>query len=312
MKYSHFETLALVLGALAISASVFMAPTAAPQAAEVTAQLLLIVVLGGALHWGRNGGFLAAVIAIAIYVAMRIPLLQAQGLSGDLLTMLGTRTVMYGLVGVIGGEVASRIKYVFAKIENDSLVDSLTGVYSQRYAAESILSGLGQWERYRTNFSLVIFVIDDSLYSGFKSARYRQLMKQVAGHLRNDVRMVDDLAFAAPATFLVLLPGTPEGGASVVSERLGNGVSDLLGAKRESLPATVMSAETSAAAMRALAQSLIPQDEGAYLHVIEDLQTRPVHRRASDDEGRPVAEDRRDAGAGVPAAMADAAQEPSE
>ena len=281
MKYSHFETLALVLGALAIAASVFVTPAAAPQAAEVAAQLLLILVLAAALHWGRNGGFFAAVIAIAIYVAMRLPLLESQGLSRDLITMLGTRAVTYALVGVIGGEVASRIKYVFAKMESNALVDNLTGVYSPRFAAESILSGVGQWERYKTDFSLVRIAVHESLYAGFKAARYRQLMKQVAGHVRNDIRMVDDLAFSAPSTFLVLLPRTPEGGARIVSERLGKGICDLLGAKAESLDMTVMTAETGAAAMRTLAESLHPHSTEGAPRAIEDRSPAGVERRGA-------------------------------
>lgn len=258
MKYSHFETLAFVLGALAIVASVFISPGVTPQAAEVAAQLLLIVVLAGALHWGRNGGFLAALLAIGLYVVMRFPLLQSQGLSAELTTMLGTRAITYAVVGVIGGEFAARIKYVFAKLESDSLIDRITGVYSPRYAAESILSGVGQWERYQTEFSVVKMVLDQSVYASFKQPRYRQVMKQVAGHMRNDIRMVDDLAFAAPGTFLVLLPRTPLGGAGVVAERLSKGVSSLLDTKPETLTVTMLSASGSAAELRGLAESLHP------------------------------------------------------
>lgn len=265
MKYSHFETLALVLGSLAVVASVFMAPTATPQAAEVAAQLLLIVVLFGALHWGRNGGFLAALLAISLYVVMRFPLLQAEGLSRDMLTMLASRAVMYTLVGIVGGELASRIKYLFARMESDALIDGVTGVYSPRFAAESILSGVGQWERYATDFSLVRIVLEPTLYAALKPARYRQVMRQVTGHVRNDIRMVDDLAFAAPATLLVLLPRTPGAGANVVADRLVTGVSDVLGTQPEALVMSVLSADADADALRALAASLHPapaSDEG--------------------------------------------------
>lgn len=302
MKYSHFETLALILGALAVVASVFMAPTATPQAAEVAAQLLLIVVLFGALHWGRNGGFLAALLAISLYVVMRLPLLQAEGLSGDMLTMLASRAVMYTLVGIVGGELASRIKYLFARMESDALVDSITGVYSPRFAAESIMSGVGQWERYSTDFSLVRIVLEPTLYAAFKPARYRQVMRQVTGHVRNDIRMVDDLAFAAPATLIVLLPRTPGAGASVVADRLLTGVSDLLGTHREALVVSVLSANTDADALRKLAESLHPAPANLEGQV-------PDRRRAADLEDRRGATVHSEAGGSV-VAFAEEPQEP--
>lgn len=261
MKYSRFELLALVLGSLAIVASIFIAPAATPQSAEVAAQLLLIVVLAAALHWGRNGGFLAALVAICLYMAMRYPLLQSQGLSSDLLTMLGTRAGAYALVGIVGGEAASRVKYVFARMESDALVDAITGVYSARYAADSILSGVGQWDRYSTEYSLVRIVLDDGTYADLRPSRYRQVMRQVASHVRSDIRMVDDLAFASPATFLVLLPKTTDAGASVVAARLEKGVVGLLGAQPEALAMTVLSAGRDTAELLELARSLQPRTD---------------------------------------------------
>ncbi|MHB1324390.1 MAG: hypothetical protein ACYCXZ_08695 [Coriobacteriia bacterium] len=265
MKYSHFEILAFVFGALAIVTSVFVSPGVSPPAAEVVAQMLLIVVLGGALHWGRNGGFIAALLAIAVYVVMRLPLLESQGLSADLITMLASRSLTYAVVGVIGGELAARMKYLFARLENDSLVDGVTGVYSPRFAAEAILSGVGQWERYQTEFSVVRMAVDAGFYSAFKQGRYRQVMKQVAGQIRNDIRMVDDLAFAAPGTFLVLLPRTPLSGAGVVSDRLAAGVGSLLGLQPDALSVSILAASHSSTDLRALAESLHPSAEAKHL-----------------------------------------------
>lgn len=258
MKYSHFEVLALVLGAGAIVASIFITPGTTPQSAEVTAQLLLIIVLGGALHWGRNGGFLAALVAIAVYVAMRVPLLQSQGLSTAVVTLLVTRAATYALVGIVGGEIAGRIKYLFAKLSSDTLVDPHTGVYSARYAAEAIASGLGQWQRYQTQYSLVVITLAPAVYAALKTARSRQLLRQVAGHLRNDIRMVDDLAAGETGTFFALLPRTDAAGATVVAERLSRGLCELLGARDDAVGTRVLSAATDAPALRKLVETLNP------------------------------------------------------
>lgn len=279
MKYTHFETLSLVLGSLAIVGSVFIAPSASSHATEVAAQLLIIVVFGSALHWGRNGGFLAALLALMLYVAMLFPLLRLQGLSSEVLTMLVSRSITYALVGIVGGEVASRIKYVFARLENDSLIDPVTGVYSPRYASESILSGLGQWERYHSEFSVIELSAPAEPYSRLKPSQHRQLMKQVASHLRSDIRMVDDLAFRSPATFIVLLPGTPEAGARVVAERLAPAFSSILGLNAEGFDVAVLSASTDSAGLHQLATSLVPE-EPEHVHEPSTIKER---RRATDE-----------------------------
>lgn len=284
MKYSHFEALALVLGTGAIIASIFIAPGAAPQAAEVTAQLLLIVVLAAALHWGRNGGFLATLLAMAVYVAMRVPLLQSQGLSSEVLTLLVTRAFTYALVGVVGGELSARVKYLFARFENDSLIDAHTGVYSARYAADAILSGVGQWERYQTEFSVVTIEVADCIYAPLKAKRARQLMRQVAGYLRNDIRMVDDLAAGQTGTFYVLLPRTDSTGANVVAERLIVGVRNLLDARDDAVSAATLTASSDARQLKQLADALNPAAA-----TIEPPDAPAQRRRSTDVTQEPVA-----------------------
>ncbi|MDO8848444.1 MAG: hypothetical protein Q7W51_08680 [Coriobacteriia bacterium] len=284
MKYSHFEALALVLGTGAIIASIFIAPTVAPQAAEITAQLLLILVLAGALHWGRNGGFLATLVAIAVYVAMRVPLLQDQGLSNDVLTLLATRSVTYAIVGVVGGELSARIKYLFARLENDSLIDPQTGVYSARYAADAIISGVGQWERYKTEYSVVTINLAQGVFAALKAKDVRHLMRQVAGYVRNDIRMVDDLAAGATGTFYVLLPRTDGVGAVVVAERLASGVRGLFDARDEPVTVTMLSASSGAPELKKLADALNPAAAE-----ITPLDVTGDRRRQTDPSQDPVA-----------------------
>lgn len=275
MKYSHFEALALVLGTGAIIASVFVSPGSAPQAAEVTAQLLLIVVLAAALHWGRNGGFLATLLAMAVYVAMRVPLLQSQGLSTEVLTLLVTRAFTYSIVGVVGGELSARIKYIFARFENDALIDSQTGVYSARFAADAINSGVGQWERYQTEYSVVTISVAQCVYAALNAKRARQLMRQVAAHIRNDIRMVDDLAAGSTGTFHVLLPRTDATGAHVVAERLTIAVRDLLDARDDAVSASVLSAAADAAQLKKLADALNPAAAGIAPPAAPEDRRRP-------------------------------------
>lgn len=107
MKYSRFEMLAFVLGTAAIVGSAFVPATAQVIPAEFAAQLLMIIILAGALHWGRNGGFITALIAIAIYVGMRYEVLVTEGLSVDVITMIVSRAIAYTVIGLAGAEGAA-------------------------------------------------------------------------------------------------------------------------------------------------------------------------------------------------------------
>jgi hypothetical protein len=261
LKYSVFETIVLVFGALAIVSSLFLGPATAPQTAEVVAQLMIIVVLAGALHFGRNGGFIAAVAATAVYVALRLPLLNAEGFAGDALTLIGIRVITYALVGVVGGEFAGRFKYILARLEHQTLSDRTTGAYSACYAGQSIDTGLAAWKRYETPYSLVAIKITPTLYEGLRAARYRTVMRQVAGALRNDIRMVDDLAFRPKGTFMALLPNTEAEGAAVVAARLTRVASDVLGANESAISAEVLSCSRDAERLAGLARELNPNPD---------------------------------------------------
>lgn len=256
MKYLRFEVPALALGSAIIVASIFMAPSVSFQPTEVAGQLLLILVLGGALHWGRNGGFLAALVAIAVYVVMRFPYLESQGLSDDVLTMLGTRSLMYAVIGVVGGELASRIKYLFTRFQNDTLVDHTTGVYSARYAADAIMSGVGQWARYQKEYSVVRIAVASRVFAETQPMRTRQLLKEIANSLRSGIRLVDDLACESPGIFLAMLPETDAAGATMVSRRLTAGVAQLDGVPADAIDTTVLSASSDTQALKNFAEVL--------------------------------------------------------
>lgn len=259
MKYPWFEGIVLALGSVAVVGSMLVGTGAAPQSAEVVAQLLIILVLAGALHWGRNGGFIAALIATAIYVALRMPLLNAAGLTTDALILIAIRVLTYAVVGIAGGEVAGRVKYLLARLQDTAMIDGCTGAYSACHASKTITSGLGAWERYQTPFSVIVLRIRPTVWKSLRPARVRAMMRQVASVLRNDVRMVDDIAFRADGEFLALLPSTDLAGARIASDRLADLVRETLGTNDSEVTAEVLSCTKDAVRLAALARELAPE-----------------------------------------------------
>ncbi|PKQ38785.1 MAG: hypothetical protein CVT59_01510 [Actinobacteria bacterium HGW-Actinobacteria-1] len=274
MKYSRFELLMISLGVIVVVGSVILGPgTATVSWQEVIAQVLILGVLAAALHWGRDGGSVAAFAAILVYVIMRIPLLSTLGPSQNLIIMIVTRALTYALVGIIGGEFFGRIKYVFARIDGNSMLDELTQVYNRTYCSQSLKSGLGQFQRYQTPFSIAILSLAPGLLSDLRPSRQRLLLRSVATHIRNDVRLVDDVGYLGDGRFIIMLPQTPKTGAEIASDRIRRSVRDLVGAKDDSVTSTPLGCPGDSAAICDLARSLDPEPESRVEDVCGPTET---------------------------------------
>lgn len=263
MKYSRFEWLTLAVGGSAIAGTILASLQARPMIEEIIGQLLLLVVLVGAVHWGRNGGFLTAVGAIVIYIAMRGPLLVGEGITSDLLELIGVRMAAYGVVGIIGGEVCGRIKYLLARMESGANIDEETSLYNEAYIARLVRNNLGQHMRYKQPFSVVLLTLAPALTSELKPSRRRSLLRAVGNHVRNDVRLVDDVGRLGDGSFIMVLPQTPKSGASIAGGRVRESVRELLGARDESVSVRILAAPEDMSELTAFCDAAATVDESA-------------------------------------------------
>lgn len=254
VDYGRFERLVLGLGAVVIVASIYLAgPPFLSQ--EIAAQLLIIAVLLGAVHWGRNGGFAIAVAATLVYVLIRIPLLLAYGLTEATVTMIATRMLTYCIVGVLGGEACGRLKYLFANIEANAVIDDVTTVYNARYIGQAVRNDVERFQRYQALTSVVLIKLSPDLLGRSRSADAK-LLHRVAAHIRGDVRVIDDVGHIRPGEFCLLLGQTPRTGAEVTADRVRRGVRDLIGAPDAAVGANVLALPEDLDALMALATEL--------------------------------------------------------
>ncbi len=260
MEYRRFErlivggTAALVLISLAASAA-----TGPLGIAEVVGQLALVAVMFAAVHWGRRAGTFAALAACLLYLALRLPMLSA-GLSPQAFLLILSRFAGYCLVGIVGGEIFARVKYLFAGSNGNNVIDDWSRVYNQAYAAKAITQAIGRHERYGEPFSLVTLTLDATLTGTQRPQKLRGLIRTVASFIRDDIRMVDDVARLDDGRFAVLLPHTPGSAAPIVADRLASGVAKTLGVKTDLVKAAAMGADGDAAALKAFAASLHSDD----------------------------------------------------
>ncbi len=262
MRYARFQALAMVLGTIAVVATLAVNPVAQPQPAEIAAQLLIVVVLGAAVYAGRHGGFIGALVATFVYVIMRLPLLSQMGLSADIAVMLAVRITTFAVVGVIGGEISSRIKYVFVRMEDSSFIDHDTGVYNARYAGTAIGGGVALYRRYGVPYSVALITCVPATFQDSSPRRTASRLHAIASHVRNDIRVVDDLAHLGDGRFAVLLPHTDHDGGTVCASRLVTGLLDKLSSAPGSVTARVLTANEDDAELCVLANRLAPHASG--------------------------------------------------
>ena len=264
MKYSSFERLVIGLGAITIlgTIAVSLAGNGWPGWADFLAQILLLPVLIAAVHWGRKMGLVAAVVASTIVVILELPVLAstAEIGSGDV-GMIAFSIAAFGLVGIVGGDLCGRVKYVIARYDESSTIDEWSRVYNQRRAAELLENARGRYARYGEPFSAIIITQSTALLSDLRPSRQRAMVRAVASYLRGDVRMVDEVARLDDGRFLVLLPHTPRAGGLVVAERLAEGVRRTLDESEESVSARCFSPDEDDAELGSLVANIAPRSE---------------------------------------------------
>lgn len=221
MKYSRFELLVLFFGGGAIIGTAATTASRNSDWVEVAGQLLLLVVLFGALQWGRKGGYIAGIGATLIYFVMRVPTFATAGpFSPTLIQLTLTRAVVYGALGIVGGEIATRIKYFFVKLEDRDHIDEVTHLYNEAYIRELIRSYVGRYDRYQAVFSLVMIRIDEDRLPPLSKTPGRRLLRETGRAILGDIRLVDEMGRFDGPTFCVLLPNTPLEGARCAAARL--------------------------------------------------------------------------------------------
>ena len=118
------------------------------------------------------------------------------------------------------GQVQKKTKI----LEQEILLDSLTGIYNRRAYELRIREELSRYQRYNQPFSLVLFDIDH-----FKKVNDRyghqagdKCLREITGRIRPSLRECDFLARYGGEEFVMILPGTSEDDAFKAAEKVRN------------------------------------------------------------------------------------------
>ncbi len=265
MDYERFERLVLGVGVAAVLALVAASVYQNASASHIVSELMLWPVLALALHFGRRVGFISAVAAAAISVILMIPVMASpEGLSPDALAFLAGCIFGYGVLGILGGELACRLRYVYARLEESDSVDPWSHAYSQRFAATELKRHLTEYARSREEFSVLLVKLAPSVSAEQNPAQQRSTARSMTNHFRGDLRMVDQVAHLDDGRFLLLLSQTSAHGVAAVASRVCRSLLQLLSLEEDALSTQCLSSDVDNSALSSLAKELSAhKDRGA-------------------------------------------------
>jgi GGDEF domain-containing protein len=215
LKYSRFEILAMVVGALAVVATILATATDTNRAADIVGQAMIVVVLFGGLHYGRKGALISFFAATGFYAIFAFGFSSGNIGVGTEVQVFVLRTVVFGIIALVAGELNVRLKYLFIKLEHHDYVDDLTSLYNAKYLSKLIEKYISEFDRYGSKFSLTSFTVNDSLLSPMKKKARIKLVKDLG-----NIRGADEAARLEGTTFTVLYPNTNYDGATCASLRV--------------------------------------------------------------------------------------------
>jgi GGDEF domain-containing protein len=217
MKYRKLELLFLAIGLVGIFISILISLVNKAQISELLGQALFVPVLFLALHYGRQYSYVGAVIAALIYLIANAQDFNGLNLSSEAGQLVIMRAGLFGLIGILGGELAVRAKYVLAKMTSEGLVDDKTNVFSQSYIEGLIARMLHEYDRYKRPFSVLFIGLDWS--EPLSQADKERLIPRMANIFRGNVRLVDEVGYWG-GRFCLVLPHTGGEAARAIFERL--------------------------------------------------------------------------------------------
>jgi hypothetical protein len=200
---------------------------------------------------------------------LRLPqLMQDTPETVDLLGV-GVRVLSFGLLGIVCGELFSRLKYNLARVDGGPALDEWSRVYNQHYLHYTLAQARSRHSRYRESLSVVVVVVSAPVLADLRPQQQRLLVRGVAEQIRSNVRMVDEVCRLDDGRFVIVLPHTGRAGGVTVRDRLTAVVRDALGARPEAVAARLLSLPEDAEALDAFVDSIAPLEpdyasSGAY------------------------------------------------
>jgi two-component system, cell cycle response regulator len=111
---------------------------------------------------------------------------------------------------------------LYLEQEKKAMIDYLTGLYNKRYYEDTMDREINQARRYKRNFSIILFDIDNFklINDNFGHSMGDEVLKILSDLLKVNVRKEDTLCRVGGEEFIIVLPDTASEGARNVAEKI--------------------------------------------------------------------------------------------
>ena len=220
VNYQTTRGILLVVGLalLALVAGVMFARSVDPT--EVVATLMFLPVFLSFLYWGIRGGVVMAVIASGVYVALRIPAIQAVG-SGPFIGLIVTRTLGYLGFAAAGGWAVEQVKTNLLKLDLYDTIDDMSGLGNARSLIDTVDLEKSRSERYEKIFSVATIRMTLPPLPRRKTGT---VLRHLGSVMRAGARTVDHAAHGWDLDqdiFAMILPETGQSGSQTFAAKIG-------------------------------------------------------------------------------------------
>lgn len=205
MKHHKSELLLLTIGLIAILLSLIFSSIQKAPLSEILGRALYVPVLFAALHYGRQSGILAAAGSALIH------LLSKWAEFGDFSLAVTdrqfvSRVILFGLIGIFGGKLAVKTKYLIGRLSDNGLVDRQTNLYNREYFQELVRRSVYIYHRSGRLFSILFITIDWPM--GVDPPIQKNVITQLADIIRRSTRLIDEVGCINNNSFYLALPDT--------------------------------------------------------------------------------------------------------
>ncbi len=219
MNYRKFEALFIGLGLSVILATILTSYLNQSDYVEIIGQAMFGPVLFFALHYGRKAGFLAALVSALLFIVAKF-YVQDETMSTFIPEIILARAAVFGLVGIVGGELAHRMKYLILKFGNEELLDGQTNVFNKSYSIQILQKNIENHRRYGREFSIALIDIGNKHKIFIDDIARKKVMENLAFSLKENVRLVDDVGRWDNDRFCIVFPETKTQEATVAIARI--------------------------------------------------------------------------------------------
>ena len=210
LSYNQVRVLMLIGGLILLGLTAGVNYVRRVETAEVAAILFFIPIFLAFVFWDWRGGLLAAVGAIAGYVALRYGAIHAVG-AGRFNSLIFSRSIAFLAFGAIGGLANEQLKGSLTKLDLYDQIDDATGLFNARYFLQDTDLEMSRARRYQTIFSVTVVDVPATALDSLSRRRRRALLRQLGRLLADSVRTVDRAVHAQDGgrhRVVVVLPET--------------------------------------------------------------------------------------------------------